>query len=211
MRSHHAGGVEVRETVEQTSPDDGDEAGRGHQLGKARERRVRDFAAGDRPLEHCAHRRHPPLDDLVVIEFGQRRKACAFGYDEVRDVAPPGAVDTDDEQVGEAFEHGSDRQVGRAQLIEACDQGAEHGANQLLEQRLFVREMQIDRAFGDPRPVCDILEPRRRKASRGKFIKGGPQDRFPARGALLRAAAIAPPPRRRLGPMRKNLALNCWP
>ena len=191
MRSHHAGGVEVRKTVEQTSPEDGDEAGRGHQLGKARERRVRDFAASDGPLEQCAHRRHPPLDDLVVIEFGQCRKARAFGYDEVRDVAPPRAIDANDEQVGEAFEHGSDRKVGRAQLLEACDQGNKHRANQLLEQRLFVREMQIDCAFGDRGPACDVFEPRRRKASRGKFIKGGRQDRFSARSGLLRSADTA--------------------
>jgi hypothetical protein len=34
----------------------------------------------------------------------------------------------------------------------------------------------------------DILEPRRRKSSRRKFIESRRQDRFPACGALLRAA-----------------------
>jgi hypothetical protein len=65
--------------------------------------------------------------------------------------------------------------------------------------------MQINRAFGDPRPACDVFEPRCRKASRGKFIKGSGQDRFSARSALLRAAGITPSrqpmARRRLGPM----------
>jgi hypothetical protein len=58
--------------------------------------------------------------------------------------------------------------------------------------------MQIDRAFSDPPSACDILEPRRRKASRGKFIQGGRQDRFSAGSCLLRAAGM---PHRRLGPM----------
>jgi hypothetical protein len=51
--------------------------------------------------------------------------------------------------------------------------------------------MQIDCAFGDRGPACDIFEPRRRKASRGKFIKGGRQDRFSARSGLLRSADTA--------------------
>src|SRR5262249_61387526 len=122
-----------------------------------------------------------------------RGKARAFGYDEVRDVASPGAIDANDEQVREAFEHGSDRKVGRAQLLEVCDQGDKHCANQLLEQRLFVREMQIDRSFGDSRPACDVFKPRRRKASRGKFIKGAREDRFPASSALLVPTGITPP------------------
>src|SRR5262249_54896049 len=85
--------------------------------------------------------------------------------------------------------------------------------------------MQIDRAFGDPRPACDVFQPRRRKASRGKFIKGNRQDRFSARSGLLRAAGITPPRQnmvhRRLEPMlhvrpstmlpSDHLWLHDWP
>src|SRR5262249_39233977 len=104
----------MRETVEQSPPNDGDEAGRDHQLRKSCQRSVWDFAAGDGALEQGPHRGYPALNDFSVIEFRQRRKTGALGDDEVHDIASPRPVDFAHEQAGKALEHGSDWQLDLA-------------------------------------------------------------------------------------------------
>src|SRR5262249_51351990 len=100
--AHHGGDIEVGEASEQTDPEDGDKTGRDHELGKTRKRGMAYFAAGNRALDHGAHRGDAPLHYFPIVELGDRGKPRALGDHQARDVAPPRAIDLAYEQIGKS-------------------------------------------------------------------------------------------------------------
>ena len=85
-------------------------------------------------------------------------------------------------------------------LFERPHHWAQLQADQLLEQRLLVGKVQIDRALGNAGATRHVVEPRRRKAARRKFLERRRQDGVAALGRPPRArtAFVGKPRRRRL-------------
>src|SRR5262249_53175245 len=114
----------------------------------------------------------------------------ALGDDEADDVAAPRAVDLRDEELDDLLGARARRDVGLEHRLERADERRQLGADQLLEQRLLVAEVEVDRAFGDAGAARHVVEPRRREAARGELLEGGREDGFASRRALLRAGAV---------------------
>jgi len=95
-----------------------------------------------------------------------------------------------------------ERNVGMSRVDHAADHGAELRADQLLEQRLLVGEVQIDRAFRHTGALGNVVEPRRRKAARGELIECRCQDGITALGGAFAPARLP----ERCGWRRANFA-----
>jgi len=61
----------------------------------------------------------------------------------------------------------ADRSARRRWSGHPSDQRHDRGADQFLEHRFLVLEVQVDRPLGDPRPLGDVVKPGGGKAPRG--------------------------------------------
>ena len=68
-------------------------------------------------------------------------------------------------------------------VLQRGDHRAQLHADQLLEQRLLVGEVQIDRALGDPGAPRHVVEPGRGKAAGGELVERRRQDGVAPLGA----------------------------
>src|SRR3954449_6370909 len=93
MRLEHRLGIERLEALEQRRPQEGDEARRDDELGKAGELVGGKLAAQDRPLGGSAQQRDAARHHLAVIELGELREAPGFRDDEADDFLAPGGED----------------------------------------------------------------------------------------------------------------------
>ena len=189
--THQLAHVERREAAEQAVPQDRHEPGRDQQLRKARQRVVTQLTALDRAREQRPHRRDHARDHLVVIEFRQlgkaRPSAMIRRITSLRRVPKISRTNRSTNALRRAARTGMSA-LGVASI--APTSGTEHRAHELLEQALLVAEVEIDRAFGDAGAAGDVVEPRRRKTARRKFLKRGRKDGFAPLGASRRARVM---------------------
>src|SRR6478735_3699579 len=111
MRMHHGAHVERLEAVEQSAPDDRNNAGRRQQLRKPHQRIGLELAALVRTAQHVADRRHDARDDLAEIELGQRRKTRPLREHQANDILAARAENFADEHLDQPVGHLAERNV----------------------------------------------------------------------------------------------------
>jgi hypothetical protein len=104
-----------------------------------------------------------------------------------------GAVHLASKHLDHLISEGSDRNIEVRGLFQRADHGAELGADQLLEQRLLVGEVQVDRALGDAGAPRNIVEAGGGEAAGGKLLQRRRKDGVPPFSAAFgtRAALLS--------------------
>ena len=177
--------VQRRMPLEQALPDHGDHRGRDQDLRKARQLLLLDFAARDRKLDQRAHAGEAARDHFAVVEIGDRGKPRPLGHDQAHDVAAPRRRDLWMKASANPSSASRTDPLRPAAAMQAADQRHDRGADQLLEHRFLVLEVQVDRALGDAGALRDVVEPRRGKAARDELLHRRLDDRrAPLRRAL---------------------------
>ena len=136
-----------------------------------------------------ADRFHRPRDHLAIVEFGELGEAWPFGQHQANDVLPPRLENLADENLDQLIGHLPERNVRVRGPLKRADHRAELQTDQLLEQRLLVGEVKVDRALGDIGALGHVFEPGRGKAARREFVQRRRQDGIAALGAPLGARA----------------------
>ena len=170
-------------------------------------------------FDQRAHAGEAARHHFAVVEVGDRRKSRTFGDDQAHDVAAPRRRHLLDEGSGKPLHHVAHRCAdGRRRVQPADDQRHDGGADQLLEHRFLVLEVQIDRALGDAGAFGDVVEPRRRKPARDELVHRRLDDRPAPLGRALgavgcrrrRGRPVQPSPRPAIGGFRGGFPGRFW-
>ena len=139
--------------------------------------------------------------DVAVVELGDRRKARTFGDDEAQQQLAPGPQNLGLEHREEDVEDLRQRQVRHGgDRLQALIDRIDGAADQALEQRLLVLEVEVERALGDAGPARHLVEPCRLVAVLGEHRESRVQDCLPPHAGVGRAHARLGPSRRRRSP-----------
>ena len=92
------------------------------------------------------------------------------------------------EGVEHALDQHARRNVDLAHVLERAEHRMDHRAHEVLEQRLLVGEVEIDRALRDTGALRHVVEPRALVTARGKLLQRRIEDRGAARFRRGRAA-----------------------
>src|SRR6266446_2706420 len=145
---------------ERLARDDGMHHGRHRELRRDRHVHRPELARLDTALEDAGHQPVATRHYFFVVEAGQLGKIVRFRHHQLRDADERRLADQAPVLAYEALE-----QLARA-------------AGKRFEERLFVFEVEIDRAFGDAGATRDIFELRRGKAPIGEDLQRGADDLF---------------------------------
>src|SRR6266849_10137819 len=164
---------------ERLARDDGMHHGRHRELRRDRHVHRPELARLDTALEDAGHQPVATRHYFFVVEAGQLGKIVRFRHhqlwdaDERRlaDEAPVLAYET-----LEQFARAAGKRFGK--LLALGDHRDDGLPDQRLEQRLFVFEVEIDRALGNAGATRDIFELRRGKAPIGEDLQRGADDLF---------------------------------
>ena len=149
----------------------------------ARRRRSRTRRLATARSASVAHQPEPARDDLAIVELGDGRKARALGDDQAQQQLALGA----EHLLLEHGEEGVERRGGRhgrarsATLPSVLDDGRDGAADQRLEQRFLVLEVEVERALGDAGAGRHVVEPGRLEAVLGEHARRRLEDRLAAR------------------------------
>src|SRR6267143_6198368 len=159
--------------------DHGVHHGRHRELRRDRHVHRPELARLNSALEDAGHEPVPARHDFFVVEAGQLGKIVRFRHHELRDSDERRFTDETPILAYEALE-----QLARApsegfgELLALSEHGDDGLPNQRLEQRFFVFEVEIDRAFGDASTARHIFELGGGEAPIGEDLQRGADDLF---------------------------------
>ena len=146
-----------------------------------------EFARFDTALDDAGHEPVPACHDFFVIEAGKLGEIVGFRHHQLRDADERRLTDETPVLAHETLEQiASAAGEGPGQLLALGNHGDDGLPDQRLEERLFVFEIEVDRALGDAGTACDFLELGGGKAPVGKDLQRGADDLF--RTGILPAA-----------------------
>ena len=157
--------------------DDGMHHRRHRELGGDRHVHRPKFARLDAPLDDAGHQPVATRHYFFVVEAGQLGKIVRFRHHQLRDADERRLADEAPVLAYKALEQLA-RAAGKrlGELLALGNHRDDSLPNQRLEERLFVFEVEIDRAFGDAGATRDVFELRRGKAPIREDLQRGADD-----------------------------------
>src|SRR6266545_2163628 len=128
-----------------------------------------EFAGFDPALQYAPHQTMTAGDDFLVVEAGELREIAGFGNHQAGNSRERRLAHQPEILAHQLFEE-IPRATGEGlgEGLALLDDGDDRLADQRLEQRFFVFEVEVDRALGDAGATGDIFELRGREPAVGK-------------------------------------------
>src|SRR6266511_3411802 len=138
-----------------------------------------EFAGFDPALQYAAHQTMTAGDDFLVVEAGELREIAGFGNHQAGNSRERRLAYQPEILAHQLFEEiPRAAREGLGEGLALLDDGNDRLADQRLEQRLFVFEVEIDRALSDAGTARDVFERLGCKAPIGKDLQRGADDLF---------------------------------
>ena len=119
--------------------------------------------------------REHALDDLAIVDSAKlRKRGPSVMISRIRSLR---RVPKTSRTKARAAPRRAAHRTSTPRRLSRDTRAGETRADQFLEQRLLVGEVEIDRGLHNPGPLRDVLEPRARKSARCELVEGRRQDR----------------------------------